>query len=481
MKKIVSFLTLLIFVFCIPGYSAAHAEQLPNLPENVFSLPEIGFSMNIPIDYYTMQKGQHIPDSVSDDMHSSLNLLQRNMTEYDYAAGLKNDGSVRFKIACDLSVKKDYADMSESEFDHIIEGLQTMVTHDQTVDGVKKVKTKSLLFAQRIYHGPDEFYIEYYTVTGGQEYYIIFSGTGSQPSRSVTQEINSMINSVIISPFAAPDAAASSSLPSAASSYLVEINEPPLSFALPGSFTGMKSTDDLRQIQGQWRELFELIKPKMSNAGIYYYAVKTDESGRVKQMAVTARDIDTSTLQQLFDMGMAEIDKLLGRSVNKGKNTTQYPLNDKLFVNDVVFTKQYIGADDYSWLFYQPTRGDVPFAFAYAGDGFVVTAADEIDMNKIIENFKGKTTRGTDIPGSISATDIAMQQFNTTVLIIMLCVLIVSWTVVLLLYHRNSKIAQHKNIDSWIDRLNRLRVQNVLSDEEFERKKHDLMRRENNM
>lgn len=481
MKKIVSFITLLVFVFCIPGYSAAHAEQLPNLPGGVFSLPEIGFSMSIPIGYYTLQRSQHIPDGVSDDMRSSLNLLQRNMTEYDYAVGLKNDSSVRFKIACDLSVKKDYADMSESEFDHIINGLQTMVAHDRTVDSVKKVQTKSLLFAQRIYHSPDEFYIEYYTVTGGQEYYMIFFGTGSQPSRSITQEINSMIDSVIISPFTAPDAAVSSSLPSAASSYLVEINEPPLSFTLPDSFIGIKSTDGLRQIQGQWRELFEMIQPKMSNAGIYYYAVKTDESGRVKQMAVTARDIDTSTLQQVFDTGMAEIDKLLGRSVNKGKNTVQYPLNDKLYVNDVVFAKQYISADNYSWLLYQPTRGDVPFAFAYAGDGFVVTAADEIDMNKIIENFKGKTTRGTDIPGSISATDIAMQQFNTTVLIIVLCALIVIWAVVLLLYHRNSKIAQHQNVDSWIDRLNRLRMQNVLSDEEFERIKHDLMKRKNNI
>lgn len=382
-----------LFLITIAFISMAHAQD-KKLEYNFkrVELPAIGMSMSIPEDYDFVAKDQKISDSIPEERRKYLLEDQKNMLDSDYAIALKADETVKLKISYKFnSGKKDFSKMTDEEFDELFKKLGVGF-HEIKFVSIKKYTQSDLVFAKRILNGANTYYIDCYTVVGGNEYWIWFTVTADNLSDADNADLKTMVDCVILSP---PDKEPEKSLEDVltpegygapGASKPVEIKEFSLSFSMPASFTGIYRDDDLEEIPGQWQEFYKNMQLKMKDAGVYYYALRSDGKKLVKQMAVIGRDADLNAVQTFLDAGKSGLDKLLSRDNNRRSQKSE-TLADKVYVSDVVFEKKDHCADTYDWVEYVSDRSDLAFAFVYASDRFSLTASDESDMNRLIQSF----------------------------------------------------------------------------------------------
>lgn len=469
-------------------------------------VPEVGLSILIPENFYTAGRDGEISADVPPGFRDKLEEL-RNSEPESYLFAYSSNGLYRATMHVSGTRASDYTEMAGDEFVGEMELWGGAVWDTERLISIEPYRTGNALFIKSVIENQGEYSVEFRTAVGKQLYMLQFDTLGfSEAQRSLSEEDEAiacaMAESIVIMPIGQSSASASAPIPSAGysepampvpSAAMQEAAQSPgpampvridalsLTFELPDHFTCITREEDIAQVPDEWRELFSLMQPNMKETGVYYYAVRVGYRGKITQMAVTERNADINALQAFFDAGTNMLDSMTVRT-DIYRKELDARMDTPVFVNDITFDKQQRFSGNYSWLFYRPQRNDLDFAFAYAGDGSVIAAVEATDMNAIVQSFHATTADGKSVPGPLSPTEYMKGRFYTVLAAVTAACVLAALLIVILRCRRDKSALREDRIDieknmAVIQRLRRLRTENILTSSEYTEKKKEILSR----
>lgn len=496
-KKVFCLIATVCFlgVFAPCGIACAQPSRI--------EVPDIGFSVAFPDNFYAAAKDNTTDATVPPGLVDTIADLRSN-NQASFLWAVNTDKTLYLTAAEVQTVIKDYRAGNEAQIKKDMEMSKTAIPTTSALLKIEMYQTEASIYIKRIIRYQGEYWIKYETVENGYDYFLNFQtkGYGGRDKQLTSQDeasTDAVVDSIVLkhpqdtvtpSPSQAKAQAQATALLPAASANstatpvpntTVEISGMQLNsfnFLVPASFTGITRSDDILST-GRWKDLFAEMQPKMEAAGVYYYALRTDNKYAVpSQMAVCASGADPNALQTFFDEGLQKLYAITGAK----PRTIQDPgeQNTKYYDNNVTFNKNYRFTGQYSWVLYTPERSDVPFAFAYAPGNQYVTALESSDLEKMIKSFHAQLKSGENIPGNISASDYVMMPYYILIGSITGGCILTAILLVVLRYRADKKAIRQGAQYSQKALLKRLRVlldENILTNEEYNAKREEIKNR----
>ncbi len=390
----------------------------------------------------------------------------------------------------------DFVEMTRAEFDQVVSDMYTAPHYFDVLRAGEYMGQGLFVYAEAV--SGNQSFLYYRTLKNGNFYSITYQVT----DRALTDDDRAaamLVADTLIIPKDGFSYAASIIVPEGAparADAAVDFTLPETSCQLliPGNFYGVDRTSLPEGETEQANELLKKMQKLMPNLDMYYYALGVMDSGRAVQMAVSSSDFNQNTAN-FMQIGQLNLTNDFNKITTQGTET-DYGL---LETDAVSFRKTLLSPRSdsrYYCMVYAADNGLASILFTWdqteSPDDADIAAADKIVASASffgpgLGDANGSTGKSAGISrqGGQTKETFDLQMFP---LIIALCSVAAVILAVWIVYTRNRRSidlgpqpTEQERIMRLIKRLDALRRRFILTDEEFEQKRDELLRRTTRM